>query len=78
MTERRCADHAGEAGFGMWPELSTTIGASEGRFVRRNGARPVEFGPVEETTRKVDERVEVVRIERLEAACCGKPVSLLA
>jgi succinyl-diaminopimelate desuccinylase len=50
---------------GIEPELSTTGGTSDGRFIKRICPQVIEFGPVNETIHKVDERVEVASIESL-------------
>jgi succinyl-diaminopimelate desuccinylase len=56
--------HAVEAETGIRPELSTTGGTSDARFVR--GHCPVvEFGLVGRTMHAVDERVEVAQIRAL-------------
>ena len=50
---------------GVQAELSTTGGTSDGRFIIRICPQVVEFGPVNETIHKVDERVAVADVERL-------------
>ena len=54
-----------EAECGVTPELSTTGGTSDGRFIRRICPQVIEFGPVNATIHQVDERVEVASIEPL-------------
>ena len=54
-----------EAECGLRPELSTTGGTSDGRFIARICPQVIEFGPVNETIHKIDERVEVASIEPL-------------
>jgi succinyl-diaminopimelate desuccinylase len=54
---------AAETGVGA--ELSTTGGTSDGRFIARICPQVVEFGPLNATIHKVDERVEVNSIEAL-------------
>ena len=50
---------------GITTELSTTGGTSDGRFIARICEQVVEFGPVNATIHKVDERVEVASLEPL-------------
>ncbi len=50
---------------GRRPALSTTGGTSDGRFIARICAQVVEFGPVNATIHKIDERVEVASLEPL-------------
>jgi len=55
-----------EAETGIKPELSTTGGTSDARFVKHH-CPVVEFGLVGKTMHKVDERVEVDQIVQLKA-----------
>lgn len=55
-----------EAETGRKPELSTSGGTSDARFVK-NHCPVVEFGLVGKTMHQVDERVEVVQIHQLKA-----------
>nr|WP_321250367.1 succinyl-diaminopimelate desuccinylase [uncultured Ruegeria sp.] len=55
-----------EAETGIAPELSTTGGTSDARFVK-NHCPVVEFGLVGRTMHQVDECVEVAQIEQLKA-----------
>ncbi len=55
-----------EAETGVRPEMSTTGGTSDARFVK-NHCPVVEFGLVGRTMHQVDECVEVARIEQLKA-----------
>ncbi len=55
-----------EAETGVRPELSTTGGTSDARFVK-NHCPVVEFGLVGRTMHQVDECVEVAQIEQLKA-----------
>ncbi|MEN8659604.1 MAG: succinyl-diaminopimelate desuccinylase [Marivita sp.] len=55
-----------EAETGVTPELSTTGGTSDARFVK-NHCPVVEFGLVGKTMHAVDERVEVAQIVQLKA-----------
>lgn len=50
---------------GIEPQLSTTGGTSDGRFVAPTGAEVVELGPVNETIHKVNECVKVEDLETL-------------
>jgi succinyl-diaminopimelate desuccinylase len=50
---------------GVATELSTTGGTSDGRFIRRICAQVVEFGPINATIHKTDERVDVASIDKL-------------
>lgn len=49
------------------PELSTGGGTSDGRFIAPTGAEVVELGPVNATIHKIDECIELVELDRLEA-----------
>lgn len=55
-----------EAECGVKPQLSTTGGTSDARFVK-NHCPVVEFGLVGRTMHQVDERVEVAQIHQLKA-----------
>ncbi|HWH84543.1 MAG TPA: succinyl-diaminopimelate desuccinylase [Burkholderiaceae bacterium] len=50
---------------GLATELSTTGGTSDGRFIAKICPQVIEFGPVNATIHKVDERVEVASLEPL-------------
>jgi succinyl-diaminopimelate desuccinylase len=50
---------------GLWPELSTSGGTSDGRFIARICPQVMEFGVVNESIHKIDEWVEVAAIEPL-------------
>ena len=50
---------------GLTPELSTSGGTSDGRFIAKICAQVVEFGPLNATIHKIDERVEVASLEPL-------------
>jgi succinyl-diaminopimelate desuccinylase len=54
-----------EAECGLTPTLSTTGGTSDGRFIARLCPQVVEFGPINATIHKIDERVAVGDVERL-------------
>ncbi|WP_305460459.1 succinyl-diaminopimelate desuccinylase [Photobacterium leiognathi] len=47
------------------PELLTTGGTSDGRFIARTGAQVVKLGPVNATIHKVNECVKVADLEKL-------------
>ncbi|MEX0319832.1 MAG: succinyl-diaminopimelate desuccinylase [Ruegeria sp.] len=55
-----------EAETGVMPELSTTGGTSDARFIKSH-CPVVEFGLVGRTMHQVDERVEVAQIHQLKA-----------
>jgi len=50
---------------GVTTELSTTGGTSDGRFIAKICPQVIEFGPVNATIHKIDERVEVASLEPL-------------
>lgn len=50
---------------GLTPELSTTGGTSDGRFIAKICPQVVEFGPVNATIHKIDEHIAVEDIEPL-------------
>lgn len=52
---------------GHAPELSTSGGTSDGRFIARTGAQVVELGPVNATIHKLNECVKVADLEQLSA-----------
>jgi succinyl-diaminopimelate desuccinylase len=51
---------------GLDPELSTSGGTSDGRFIAPYGVDVVELGPVNATIHKINEEVSVDDLERLE------------
>jgi len=59
------AETAADEGGPIEPELSTTGGTSDGRFIARICPQVVEFGPVNATIHKVDEHVDAASIPRL-------------
>ena len=63
---------------GLTPELSTTGGTSDGRFIQRICPQVVEFGPVNATIHQIDERVELASIEALKNIYRGTLERLLA
>ena len=50
---------------GRTTELSTTGGTSDGRFVAKICPQVIEFGPLNATIHKIDERVEVASLDPL-------------
>jgi succinyl-diaminopimelate desuccinylase len=50
---------------GLATELSTTGGTSDGRFIAKICPQVVEFGPLNATIHKIDERVEVASLDPL-------------
>jgi succinyl-diaminopimelate desuccinylase len=52
---------------GRKPELSTTGGTSDGRFIAPTGAQVVELGVINATIHKVNENVRVADISALSA-----------
>jgi succinyl-diaminopimelate desuccinylase len=53
------------------PELSTSGGTSDGRFIAPAGAEVVEFGPLNATIHKLDERVAITDLDRLHQVYLG-------
>lgn len=51
---------------GFTPQLSTSGGTSDGRFIAPYGIDVVELGPINATIHKVNEHVSVADLERLE------------
>ncbi len=52
---------------GLTPELSTSGGTSDGRFISPAGVDVIEFGPVNATIHKVNESLDINDIPRLQA-----------
>jgi succinyl-diaminopimelate desuccinylase len=52
---------------GHKPELSTSGGTSDGRFIAPHGVDVVEVGPVNKTIHKVNEEILVADIPRLQS-----------
>jgi succinyl-diaminopimelate desuccinylase len=50
---------------GLATELSTTGGTSDGRFIAKICPQVIEFGPLNESIHKIDERVDVASIDPL-------------
>ena len=63
---------------GLEPELSTSGGTSDGRFIAPTGARVIEFGPLNATIHKINERVAAADLERLSLIYEGVLTRLLA
>ncbi len=57
--------HAIEQSYGISPELSTSGGTSDGRFIADICAQVIEFGPLNATIHKLNECVAVADIEPL-------------
>jgi succinyl-diaminopimelate desuccinylase len=51
---------------GLRPELSTGGGTSDGRFIAPAGVHVVEFGAVNDSIHKVNERIPLADIETLQ------------
>jgi len=47
------------------PELSTSGGTSDGRFIAPTGAQVVELGPINESIHKIDENINIDDLEQL-------------
>jgi len=63
----RAVSRAVEEVTGLEPELSTSGGTSDGRFIAPYGVDVVEVGPVNKTIHKINEEVLVADIPRLQA-----------
>ena len=50
---------------GYSPELSTSGGTSDGRFIAPRGIEVVELGPTNKTIHKINERIPVAELEKL-------------
>jgi succinyl-diaminopimelate desuccinylase len=64
LTNAICAAVHEETGSN--PELSTSGGTSDGRFIAPYGVDVVELGPLNETIHKVNETLNVADLPRLE------------
>lgn len=62
---------------GSEPELSTSGGTSDGRFIAPTGAQVIEFGPLNATIHKIDECVPIDDLDRLSRIYEGILVRLL-
>ncbi len=58
-------EHAIQESYGVTPELSTTGGTSDGRFIANICKQVIEFGPLNATIHKLNECVAVADIEPL-------------
>jgi succinyl-diaminopimelate desuccinylase len=67
-----------EAETGLMPELSTTGGTSDGRFIARVCPQVIEFGPVNASIHKVDEHVDAASVDVLARIYRGTLERLLA
>lgn len=56
---------------GLDPELSTGGGTSDGRFISPSGSDVVEFGAVNRTIHKVNERILLPDVERMQRVYLG-------
>ena len=56
---------------GIAPELSTTGGTSDGRFIARISSEVVEFGPINESIHKLNENIPLADIEPLHRVYLG-------
>ena len=63
---------------GIEPEVSTSGGTSDGRFIAPTGAQVLEFGPLNASIHKRDECVAVADLDRLHAIYLGLLRRLLA
>ena len=54
-----------EAVTGVRPELSTSGGTSDGRFLAKLAREVLEFGPLNESIHKIDEHVRIADLEPL-------------
>ena len=72
VTRGEAAETAIEETTGSRPELSTSGGTSDGRFIAPYGVQVVELGPVNATIHKVDECIEVDDI--MEFTLQGEPI----
>ena len=52
---------------GIEPELSTSGGTSDGRFIAPHGVDVIEVGPINETIHKINEEILVADIPKLQA-----------
>lgn len=62
---------------GLEPELSTSGGTSDGRFIAPTGAQVIELGPLNATIHKINERVATADLERLSRIYEGVLIRLL-
>jgi len=69
LTEALC--QAIEAVVGYRPELATTGGTSDARYIAPMGTPVVELGPLNATIHQIDERIAVADLERMAATSEG-------
>ena len=62
----RAVSQAVEEVTGLRPQLSTSGGTSDGRFIAPHGVEVVELGPVNKTIHKINEEILVADIPRLQ------------
>ncbi len=62
---------------GVTPELSTTGGTSDGRFIADIASEVVEFGPINASIHKIDENVGVAELDQLARVYLGTLERLL-
>ena len=67
-----------EAECGIRPELSTTGGTSDGRFISKICPQVIEFGPLNASIHKIDEHVDLASIEQLKNIYRGTLERLLS
>jgi succinyl-diaminopimelate desuccinylase len=63
---------------GVDPQLATSGGTSDGRFIAPTGAQVAEFGPVNSSIHQVDEHVRVADLDQLSSIYKGVLERLLA
>ncbi|BFM20353.1 succinyl-diaminopimelate desuccinylase [Gilvimarinus japonicus] len=62
---------------GRTPELSTSGGTSDGRFIAPTGAQVIELGPINATIHKVDECISADDLDTLTTVYCASLTNLL-
>ena len=70
--------HAVQSHTNQTPELSTTGGTSDGRFIATICPQVVEFGPVSKSIHQIDERVEIACMTPLSDIYCDVLLQLIA
>jgi len=60
-----------EANVGITPELSTSGGTSDGRFIAKMGTQVVELGPINATIHQINECVDANSLEQLSNVYSG-------
>ena len=61
----QAVENAIKAHTGQSPELSTSGGTSDGRFIAPTGAQVIELGPINATIHQIDEQVSIKDLESL-------------